>query len=131
MRTSPKRRWLKRLNKEYNEHLREAKGRLLACVVFFCLMSLVGVIFAEELFNVMLMMARRSGFEVISVSPGDTLVADISLVVEFAFSLALPFIAGQISAFVMPAFKRENMLKFRVTGISMIILFYAGVVFSF
>ncbi len=126
-----KRRRLERLDKEYGEHVREIKKRATFCVGCFLLALCFGIANADKIICISLGFAQGAGFEIISVSPGDTVVAGISLVIRVAILLSIPFAAYQCLGFIVPALASTSVFRVRVALLFMIILFYSGVVFSF
>ena len=119
------------MDKEYREHLNEAKIRALGCFILFFLVFAGCCTVANSLFDRALKPAKDAGFEVISVSPGDALVAEISLLLAISLMVELPWVFIQVIEFVSPAVKRANVAKLRFFGLITAVLFYAGLVFSF
>ena len=119
------------MDKDYGEHLTEAKKRALACLLLFFLAFIGCCTVAGGLFDRVLEPARKAGFEVISVSPGDALVSDIGVILAISLLITLPCVFIQVIEFILPAVTGDNSTKLRFFGLVMVILFYVGVAFAF
>ena len=125
------RRWSQSLDKDYGEHLTEAKNRAILCLILFFLAFIGCCTVAKGLFDRILEPAREAGFEVISVSPGDALMSDIGVILAISLIITLPCFFIQVIEFISPAVTGYNTAKLRFFGLVMVIMFYVGVVFAF
>ena len=122
---------LRKLDKSYSEHLREARKRIFSCVLFLGFAFSLCILNASPIFEAVLKPGTEAGFEIISVSPGDALVAGITVVFLSSFFLTVPFMTIQFGSFMMPAVDQAKRVKLRVVIFVIIVLFFAGLAFSF
>ena len=123
--------WFQSLDKDFSEHLKEAAKRLAFSVVFYCAALCFCVANTGHIFDVFTMPFRSAGFELISLSPGDSLLAVMTMILATAFLIAMPLVILEITGFVMPAVKDVLQNRIRLLAIVMTALFLAGVLFAF
>jgi len=122
---------LQKLDKDYAEHVREVKIRSLLCIIYFFVVLCVCCANAEKIIDMSLEPCRSAGFCLISVRPGDSVIAGIIIVLALALLATLPFAFLQVTAFVLPAVKPSDVIKIRLIMYGVALLFLAGILFSF
>ena len=119
------------MDKEYSDHIVEAKRRAICCIVVLAAFVMICCTKVTWIFDNVLKLCRDAGFEVISISPGDSVISVIALIFTMAVLLTAPFFVFQIMEFILPAVRRKDVLHIRLAAFMAMGLFYVGLAFSF
>jgi sec-independent protein translocase protein TatC len=109
------------------DHLTELRRRLIRCVVAVLLGSCITYIFDEEIMQFLLAPAGKLYF----MHPGEAFFSYAKVVLFSGFLLATPVVFYEIWRFFVPAFTRRERMVLGIMVPSSIMLFYAGLAFSF
>lgn len=108
-------------------HLTELRRRLIRCVVAVLLGSCITYAFDEEIMQFLLAPAGKLYF----MHPGEAFFSYAKVVLFSGFLLATPVVFYEIWRFFVPAFTRRERMVLGIMVPSSILLFYAGLAFSF
>jgi len=109
------------------DHLTELRRRLIRCVVAVLLGSCITYAFDEEIMQFLLAPAGKLYF----MHPGEAFFSYAKVVLFSGFLLATPVVFYEIWRFFVPAFTRRERMVLGIMVPSSIMLFYAGLAFSF
>lgn len=109
------------------DHLTELRRRLIRCVVAVLLGSCITYAFDEEIMQFLLAPAGKLYF----MHPGEAFFSYAKVVLFSGFLLATPVVFYEIWRFFVPAFTRRERMVLGIMVPSSILLFYAGLAFSF
>lgn len=109
------------------DHLTELRRRLIRCVVAVLLGGCITYVFDEEIMQFLLAPAGKLYF----MHPGEAFFSYAKVVLFSGFLLATPVVFYEIWRFFVPAFTRRERMVLGIMVPSSILLFYAGLAFSF
>lgn len=109
------------------DHLTELRRRLIRCVVAVLLGSCITYVFDEKIMQFLLAPAGKLYF----MHPGEAFFSYAKVVLFSGFLLATPVVFYEIWRFFVPAFTRRERMVLGIMVPSSILLFYAGLAFSF
>ena len=109
------------------DHLTELRRRLIHCVVAVLVGSCITYAFDEEIMQFLLAPAGKLYF----MHPGEAFFSYAKVVLFSGFLLATPVVFYEIWRFFVPAFTRKERMVLGIMVPSSILLFYAGLAFSF
>ncbi len=109
------------------DHLQELRRRLIICIAAVLVTSTGCYMFAEELVRMITAPAGKLYY----MNPAEAFFAYLKVALLAGILLALPLIFYHIWAFVMPALAKTRRTTSFLLVISSLILFLAGLVFSY
>ena len=117
-----------------SHHLLELRNRLLKVIALFTLLSLLGIPFAADIYEVIALPLNEllpAGSTMIATEVSSPFMAPLKLVLYLALLLTMPWLFYQTWTYVSPGL-RKNEEKFAgPLMLSTIILFFSGVCFAF
>ena len=117
-----------------SHHLLELRNRLLKVIALFALLSLLGIPFAADIYEVIALPLNEllpAGSTMIATEVSSPFMAPLKLVLYLALLLTMPWLFYQTWTYVSPGL-RKNEEKFAgPLMLSTIILFFSGVCFAF
>jgi len=115
-------------------HLLELRGRLLKVIALFTALSVIGIPFAADIYEVIALPLNQLlpvGSTMIATEVSSPFMAPLKLVLYLALLLTMPWLFYQTWTYVSPGL-RKNEEKFAgPLMLSTIILFFSGVCFAF
>ena len=117
-----------------SNHLLELRGRLLKVIALFAALSVIGIPFAADIYEVIALPLNEllpAGSTMIATEVSSPFMAPLKLVLYLALLLTMPWLFYQTWTYVSPGL-RKNEEKFAgPLLLSTIILFFSGVCFAF
>ena len=117
-----------------SHHLLELRNRLLKVIALFALLSVLGIPFAANIYEVIALPLNEllpAGSTMIATEVSSPFMAPLKLVLYLALLLTMPWLFYQTWTYVSPGL-RKNEEKFAgPLMLSTIILFFSGVCFAF
>ena len=117
-----------------SNHLLELRSRLLKVVALFAALSVIGIPFAADIYEVIALPLNQllpAGSTMIATEVSSPFMAPLKLVLYLALLLTMPWLFYQTWTYVSPGL-RKNEEKFAgPLLLSTIILFFSGVCFAF
>ena len=117
-----------------SNHLLELRGRLLKVIALFAALSVIGIPFAADIYEVIALPLNEllpAGSTMIATEVSSPFMAPLKLVLYLALLLTMPWLFYQTWTYVSPGL-RKNEEKFAgPLMLSTIILFFSGVCFAF
>ena len=117
-----------------SHHLLELRNRLLKVIALFVLLSVLGIPFAADIYEVIALPLNEllpAGSTMIATEVSSPFMAPLKLVLYLALLLTMPWLFYQTWTYVSPGL-RKNEEKFAgPLMLSTIILFFSGVCFAF
>jgi len=117
-----------------SNHLLELRGRLLKVIALFAALSVIGIPFAADIYEVIALPLNKLlpvGSTMIATEVSSPFMAPLKLVLYLALLLTMPWLFYQTWTYVSPGL-RKNEEKFAgPLLLSTIILFFSGVCFAF
>jgi len=117
-----------------SHHLLELRNRLLKVIALFALLSVLGIPFAADIYEVIALPLNEllpAGSTMIATEVSSPFMAPLKLVLYLALLLTMPWLFYQTWTYVSPGL-RKNEEKFAgPLMLSTIILFFSGVCFAF
>ena len=117
-----------------SHHLLELRNRLLKVIALFALLSVLGIPFAADIYEVIALPLNEllpAGSTMIATEVSSPFMAPLKLVLYLALLLTMPWLFYQTWTYVSPGL-RKNEEKFAgPLLLSTIILFFSGVCFAF
>ena len=117
-----------------SHHLLELRNRLLKVIALFTLLSVLGIPFAADIYEVIALPLNEllpAGSTMIATEVSSPFMAPLKLVLYLALLLTMPWLFYQTWTYVSPGL-RKNEEKFAgPLMLSTIILFFSGVCFAF
>jgi len=117
-----------------SNHLLELRGRLLKVIALFAALSVIGIPFAADIYEVIALPLNEllpTGSTMIATEVSSPFMAPLKLVLYLALLLTMPWLFYQTWTYVSPGL-RKNEEKFAgPLLLSTIILFFSGVCFAF
>ena len=117
-----------------SHHLLELRNRLLKVTALFALLSVLGIPFAADIYEVIALPLNEllpAGSTMIATEVSSPFMAPLKLVLYLALLLTMPWLFYQTWTYVSPGL-RKNEEKFAgPLMLSTIILFFSGVCFAF
>lgn len=114
-------------------HLDELRSRLLICLLVIIVFTAISFYFSEQVFNYFISSYsskfKNFSLNIFSLTEGFTLRLKSSLIISLI--LSLPVITYQIWRFIKPAVEISDRNFYRILLLVAILLFYAGLSFSF
>jgi sec-independent protein translocase protein TatC len=113
------------------DHLDELRRRLVFILISVGIFFLVSISFSKNILNHIIDDLVRKDIQIISISPAELIMADISVALYLAVILCVPIIIYHGVLFVKPALghKERQAVGFILPGI--LILFLMGMVFAY
>ena len=117
-----------------SNHLLELRSRLLKVIALFAALSVIGIPFAADIYEVVALPLNQLlpvGITMIATEVSSPFMAPLKLVLYLALLLTMPWLFYQTWTYVSPGL-RKNEEKFAgPLMLSTIILFFSGVCFAF
>ncbi len=113
------------------EHLTELRSRLLIVILSFFILACIAFYFSDFLVHVINKPFLKTGFQLNVFTLAGGFIVKMKVSAAIAFLLLVPLIVFHIWRFISPAIEKPERFLSRITIISAIFLFYAGVAFVF
>ncbi len=117
-----------------SNHLLELRSRLLKVIVLFGALSILGIPFAAEIYNIIaapLIATLPDGSSMIATEVASPFMAPIKLVMYVALLFSMPWLFFQLWMFIAPGLYESERRFTAPLMISTILLFFCGVSFAF
>ncbi|WP_297570595.1 twin-arginine translocase subunit TatC [uncultured Anaerovibrio sp.] len=109
------------------EHLTELRSRLIRSIIAVIACSCITYFFDEQIMGFLMAPAGKLYF----MQPGEAFFSYAKVVLFSGFLLATPVVFYQLWRFFVPAFTRRERMILGILVPSSVLLFYAGLAFSF
>ena len=117
-----------------SNHLLELRSRLLKVILLFAALSIFGIPFAAEIYNIVaapLIATLPDGSSMIATEVASPFMAPIKLVMYVALLFSMPWLFFQLWMFIAPGLYESERRFTAPLMISTILLFFCGVSFAF
>ena len=117
-----------------SHHLLELRNRLLKVIALFALLSVLGIPFAANIYEVIALPLNEllpAGSTMIATEVSSPFMAPLKLVLYLALLLTMPWLFYQTWTYVSPGLKKNEEKFAGPLMLSTIILFFSGVCFAF
>ena len=117
-----------------SNHLLELRSRLLKVILLFTALSILGIPFAAEIYNIVaapLIATLPDGSSMIATEVASPFMAPIKLVMYVALLFSMPWLFFQLWMFIAPGLYESERRFTAPLMISTILLFFCGVSFAF
>ena len=117
-----------------SNHLLELRGRLLKVIALFAALSVIGIPFAADIYEVIALPLNEllpAGSTMIATEVSSPFMAPLKLVLYLALLLTMPWLFYQTWTYVSPGLRKNEERFAGPLLLSTIILFFSGVCFAF
>ena len=117
-----------------SNHLLELRGRLLKVIALFAALSVIGIPFAADIYEVIALPLNEllpAGSTMIATEVSSPFMAPLKLVLYLALLLTMPWLFYQTWTYVSPGLRKNEEKLAGPLLLSTIILFFSGVCFAF
>jgi len=112
-------------------HLDELRSRLMISLITIFILTIGAFFFSEEILGYITQPFTATGFKLNIFKLTEGLMIRLKVSAILAILVGLPFLMWQVWRFILPAIGKKDRMFSRLSLLSSIILFYAGVVFVF
>lgn len=113
------------------EHLEELRRRIIICLVFFLIASIISFIFVDRLAYILKLPAEGLIKDFIFLTPTEVFVSYLRIALLSGFIISIPFILIQFGLFFMPAIAIDKRRYISVWLLASFLLSLIGIVFSY
>ena len=117
-----------------SNHLLELRSRLLKVVIFFVVLTIVGIPFASEIYDFVaapMISLLPDGSSMIATQVTSPFMAPIKLVLYVALLFSMPWLFYQSWMYISPGLYKKEKTFAGPLMLSTIVLFFSGVCFAF
>nr|QCI07026.1 Sec-independent protein translocase component TatC [Haraldiophyllum bonnemaisonii] len=111
------------------EHLTELRERLFIAFFLFCIITFLCLIYTKDISYIL--QKPAFGIKFLQLAPGEYLFVSIKIALYSGFIFSSPFTIYQIILFILPGLTNKEISYIIPTLIASIILFFAGIIFSY
>nr|YP_009296384.1 Sec-independent translocase component C [Thorea hispida]AOM65319.1 Sec-independent translocase component C [Thorea hispida]ARX95879.1 Sec-independent translocase component C' [Thorea hispida]UNJ79164.1 Sec-independent translocase component C [Thorea hispida] len=119
----------KHTNMSITEHLKELRQRLLFVLIFFFVSTTISGILLKKLTFILQLPAI--GVKFLQLAPGEFFFVSIKIALYSGIILSCPFILYQITLFILPGLKSNEIKVIIPIIIGSILLFFFGLIFGY
>lgn len=112
-------------------HLKELRNRLIVCLLFLFVGTIVGLGFAPRVVEHLLGMGEVYGYQYVYLAPQELLMQYMSVALIFGLVCAMPVIMYEVWAFARPGLSKRENIAFVCSLIFGTACFCAGVYFAY
>ncbi|HDD72665.1 MAG TPA: twin-arginine translocase subunit TatC, partial [Candidatus Aenigmarchaeota archaeon] len=114
------------------EHMEELRSRLIVVIGVFAVFSVLGFLFSGDVLSVIKRdITGNSGVELIVTHPLDLFCMKINIGIFIGILACIPVLLYQAYSFIKPGLTKKETRTVKIGMVSSLLLFIAGVVFSY